>query len=384
MDWIWKLAIGAGLVALLGLGLWSMIGADDDAEYGIFELLGTHEIGTEDWRYGEMVVGGISGLAYAREQGVYYAVSDSRGEQGVPGKVFTLEVEIKRSGIEGVSVRDVLLLDRSSTEPGVQPYGENEIDAEEIAIAPDGTLLVSSERDAENRPWIRRFSADGEWIDAIELPPAFAVRPDHGVRPNLGFEAMTLIEDGTLLVAANEQALVQDGPLASPAQGTPVRLIYIDMERQTPSAIAQYVYVTEPIFAAPDEGEFADNGVTAILDGAAVDTAYDLIVMERAYVAGIGNHVALFGVNLGAATEVGDRDALGPAATYVPVRKTRLLTLSADPRLSNLAVAPDNMEAMVVGPRLRSGEPILLLVSDNNFNPSQRNLFLAFALDDDG
>jgi hypothetical protein len=378
MDWkLWVAA--AGLAAMVGLGLWWLLGGEG-RETVPYELLGSFEIATEAWTYGDMVVGGISGLAFDPVADVYYAISDSRGDQGRPGKLFTLEIEIDAGGIEAVDVRDVLLLDRSVGEPGVQPYGPGEIDAEEVLLGPDGTFLVASERDLNERPWIRRFSADGEWIAGLELPPPCEIGPERGVRSNLGFEAMTLAEDASVLYVANEQALAQDGPLATPQRGSFVRIVRFELQGQTPSAVAQYVYETEPIFTSPEVGGFADNGVSAMLDAAAIDPVYDLIVMERGYVAGVGNHVALFGVSIQDATNVNDRDALGPRSTFVPVRKTRLLTLSADPRRSTIEVIPDNMEAMTLGPRLRDGRRVLLLGSDNNFNPAQRNLFVAFAV----
>ena len=44
-----------------------------------------------------------------------------------------------------------------------------------------------------------------------------------------------------------------------------------------------------------------------------------------------------------------------------------------------VGVLPDNMEAIVLGPRLADGRATLLLASDNNFNETQRNLFAVFA-----
>lgn len=41
-------------------------------------------------------------------------------------------------------------------------------------------------------------------------------------------------------------------------------------------------------------------------------------------------------------------------------------------------VTLDNMEAMSWGPDLPNGNRSLVLVSDNNFNDSQRTLFMAF------
>ena len=49
--------------------------------------------------------------------------------------------------------------------------------------------------------------------------------------------------------------------------------------------------------------------------------------------------------------------------------------------LDTLGIPLDNVEGMTFGPRLRGGKRTLLLVSDNNFAPSQFTQFLLFALD---
>jgi len=376
---VWKLAIGVGLAALLGLGAWWLLGSNGTEAGGSFELVGIYEIGTEEWRYGEMPVGEISGLAYDAAAGSYLAISDNRGDRGAAGKLYTLQIGISADGIDEVAVRDVLLLDASREEPGVQPHAENDIDAEEIVLLGDGSLLVSSERDLEDRPWIRRYSAEGEWIGDVELPPQFEVAEGHGVRRNLGIEAMCLAEDGRTLYAVNEQALVQDGPLADVEEGTLVRLTRFDLATQTPSAVAQYVYRTEPIFAVPVGGGYADNGVTAMVDAAGIDPRFDLLVLERAYVEGTGNDIRLFGVDLSGATDVSGIDALDGVREIARVAKTELLRWSADAAASAVPVPPDNMEAMVLGPKLADGRATLLLASDSNFNETQRNLFAAFA-----
>ncbi|UCF10175.1 MAG: esterase-like activity of phytase family protein [Candidatus Bipolaricaulota bacterium] len=374
---VWKLAIAAGVAVLIGLGVWLLWPTGEDP--GPFEFLGAYDIATDAWQYGEIRVGEISGLAYDGETGAFFAVSDNRGEEGTPGKLYTLAIYVTEDGIGNVAVKDLLLLDRAASEPGVQPYEANEIDAEEVVLAPDGSLIVSSERDLADRPWIRRFSQDGEWIGGYQLPTQFTVAEDHGVRSNLGIEALCLADAGATLFAANEQALAQDGPLADVEEGTRVRILRFETGTQTPSAIAQYVYETERIFAVPADGGYADNGVTAMIDASGIAPEFDLIVMERAYVAGVGNDVKLFGVRLENATDVSGLDSLAASAFVQPVEKTLLLRISALAEHSDVEVAPDNLEAMTVGPRLPDGRRTLLLASDNNFNASQRNLFLAFA-----
>jgi hypothetical protein len=48
--------------------------------------------------------------------------------------------------------------------------------------------------------------------------------------------------------------------------------------------------------------------------------------------------------------------------------------------LRQAGITPDNLEAMTLGPRLASGAPSLLLMSDDNLSASQRNQFLLFEL----
>ena len=66
----------------------------------------------------------------------------------------------------------------------------------------------------------------------------------------------------------------------------------------------------------------------------------------------------------------------------VAVDKRLVLDLDAiltelDPAYPTL----DNVEAMSFGPALQDGRASLVLVSDNNFGPTQRTAFFAFAFD---
>jgi hypothetical protein len=49
--------------------------------------------------------------------------------------------------------------------------------------------------------------------------------------------------------------------------------------------------------------------------------------------------------------------------------------------IASLGVQPDNLEAMSFGPMLPDGRMLLILVSDNNFNPSQVTQFMALAVE---
>jgi hypothetical protein len=97
----------------------------------------------------------------------------------------------------------------------------------------------------------------------------------------------------------------------------------------------------------------------------------NFIAIER----GFGTHTAarLYRVSIGDAEDVLAR----PSLTGAPVRtmrKTALIDLTS-------TVHPlDNVEGITLGPVLPDGRQSLVLVSDDNFSPTQITQFLAFAL----
>lgn len=333
----------------------------------------------------ETTVGGLSGITYDRARAVYYAVSDDRGENQAP-RFYTLRIGLSTAGISGFEIVGVTTLDSDASTPGIQPYERNDSDLEDITLLPDDTLLISSERDRAGRPWIRQFALDGTLLD--ELPMAQKYLPAsqtdasgravqvRGVRPNLGFEPLAWTPDGALYTA-NEEALVQDGPIASLSGGTNVRLLRYDLSGASrPRQTGEWVYQVEPIFAAPvPANQFADNGVTAMAWIRHLLPEYDLLVMERSFSSGVGNDVNIYGVRLAGAQDVSALDALPNPYTGRAVDKTLLANMAA------VGVAADNLEGMTLGPLLPNGRPSLVLVSDDNFSafdPPQVNQFLLF------
>jgi hypothetical protein len=47
----------------------------------------------------------------------------------------------------------------------------------------------------------------------------------------------------------------------------------------------------------------------------------------------------------------------------------------------DLGVDPDNLEGMAWGPTLPDGRALLIVISDNNFNPDQTTQFIALAVE---
>lgn len=366
------------ILALIALGLIAALVLTGSKGTEL-ELIGSYSIPTEEWTFGTMPVGGISGLVYDPAKGIYYGISDDRGDNGVPGRLYTLQITLDRGGIHDVRVCCVTFLDSDADSPGIQPYPPKGIDAEEVLLTPAGTLLISSERDADDHPWIREFALDGVLLREIPVPAEFQPSEGKGVRTNRAIEGMALTPDGRTLYVVNEQALVQDGPTSTVDHGTTVRIVQYDLSGEVPQIVAEYAYITEPVFAPP-QGEYADNGVSAILYAKDLLPQYDLLIVERAYSEGVGNDIKIFGVRLEGADDIKEMSALPFPFSGKAVEKTLLLRISAIERFSDVPIRPDNIEAITLGPQLPNGHHTLILASDNNFNPHQRNLFIAFEL----
>jgi 3',5'-cyclic-nucleotide phosphodiesterase len=356
-------------------------------------FLGSFDPPREDWAFAGVAVGELSGLSLATN-GRYYAIGDDRGENVVPpGVLYEIEIKLDRAGLHSVEVKGVIRLDSDRCTTRVQPYAPGELDGEEVLWTEDG-FIVCSEGDSANAPWIRKFTHAGELVMELPIPEKFLPAYDgdvqvRGVRENLSFEAATITPDGGTLYVVNEQALVQDGDVSTADAGTPVRIIEYDLTGEFPAIVGEYVYVTEPLFVRPAEGGSGDNGVPGVAYVGHITPEIDLIVMERSYVSGTGNHIGLFGVKLD--PYIYDREKVlakeslaDPEAPYtgLTVHKIPLLTLSDDPEQTDVEFDPDNMEAIAVGPQLDNGNYTLILASDNNFNPKyQRNVFAAFEID---
>jgi hypothetical protein len=355
------------------------------ATFGLdLKYLGSFEPPREGWMFEGICVGGISGLTYT-PQGGFFAISDDKGENiDPPGILYKMNINVDSSGIDSVDVVGMLQLKT----PEGRAYQVGSIDGEDVIWTTEG-FVVCSERDQQDNPWIREFSHDGTFLKEIRVPekfmPAFGGGEQiRGVRTNFSFEASAMTPDYGTLYVMNEEALVQDGELASATSGTPVRLIEYDLTGGEPVETAEYVYVTEPMFAAVPEGRSGDNGVPGMIYVGHLTPDFDLIVMERSYVDGAGNQIVLFGVKFGEASNVMNIEGLADPQdqhTVLVLEKTEIIVMSDNQDLTQVDFDPDNMEAISLGPQLANGHYTVIIASDNNFNPKyQRNVFAAFEM----
>lgn len=189
-----------------------------------------------------------------------------------------------------------------------------------------------------------------------------------GLEPGAPF--VDTFDLGGRLYVGTENALEQDGPAAALGIGSPSRITEYDTA--TGCRLAEYVYATDPVADAPvPAGAFASAGLAELL---ALDDEDTLLALERSFSTGVGNDIRLCLVRTEGATDVSGAASL-QGLDYQPAEKNLLLDLAG------LGLAPDNVEGMAFGPDLPDGRKTLVLVSDDNFSPTQTTQFIALALD---
>ena len=166
-----------------------------------------------------------------------------------------------------------------------------------------------------------------------------------------------------------EEAIYEDGPVATTAAGAVARFIHLDRNGKL---LGEVAYPLDAIPAAPGPGKAADNGVSDILS----TDDHHLIAIERAGVQAASGayktYIRLYEVDTAGATDISAIPAL-IGASYTPVNKRLVLDLDK----ADIGYV-DNIEGISWGPKLSNGHQSLILVSDNNFNPDQQTQFLAF------
>ncbi|MFH9004658.1 esterase-like activity of phytase family protein [Streptomyces afghaniensis] len=231
------------------------------------------------------------------------------------------------------------------------------LDSEGLAVARDGTYLISS----ETEPSIRRYSRTGRLLDRLPVPNALRVSPAGRAQPNGTFEGLTLLPGGRTLLASMEYALSGD-------DSTIVRFQTWRRTAHGHFALgAQYAYRTDPGLGVPE--------VQATPDGR-------LLVLERGFTSGVGNTVRLYLADPRGATDTSTIGTLPAHPEARLIRKTLLTDLAACPSLGATAKQPqpnpllDNIEAMTITGQTKNALKVLL-ASDDNENKTQTTRFYA-------
>lgn len=154
------------------------------------------------------------------------------------------------------------------------PGGRVSLDAEGLALSPDGGAYVSD----EYGPLILRFGPDWRLVAALPVPESFLGRrggrldfssaraPRSGRRNNQGIEGLSLSPDGTRLFALTQSGLVQDGGDGHVNRRWPRLLIFqIDPSGQTPPALLAHHVLELPLHPARAGGPPARTAAQSAL-----------------------------------------------------------------------------------------------------------------------
>lgn len=375
----WGLAV-VMLVGLLGCSLPQV-----SAEERLFLNVGLDFLGAYDLPRTEFegtTVGGLSAIAYDRQRDRLYALSDDRSNLA-PARFYTLQLQIGTDdqgaiALQSVDLESVTFLQQESGEL----YPPGSIDPEGLALSPRNSVFISSEGDTDGgiAPFVDEFDLQtGQWKTRLPIPERFVPQEVEGtlqgIRNNRGFESLTL-NPGTMsanplepfrLFTATEAALLQDES-DDPDSPNPLlsRFLHYLIGDTLPTLLAEHMYVLEPLGDTDLE-----NGLTELL---AVDQAGHFLTLERSF--GLtGFSARIFQMVIGGATDTsGVRTYRNGIGGIEPLRKRLVLDLA------ELEIPLDNLEGMTPGPRLPDGSQSLLLVSDDNFNDTQKTQFLLFRL----
>jgi hypothetical protein len=296
-----------------------------------------------------LTVGGLSAIVRTK-QDTYRSLVDNDG--ATSARVFDLQFGVTERGPAPPPGKTPAEVPRSV----LRLVGLNGIDfdGEGLAVTPEGTLLVSSERE----PSIREISAAGKTLRRLPVPQLFKTSKirRRGIRSNQGFETLSLSSDRRTLWTANEGALKQDAPDDAIFGFHPVRLLRYQRRGASYVPAAQLVYVVDPI-----ERRGSGLHVRGLVDLLPLPEG-GFLALEREFVAGIGMEVHLFYVSTQGATDVSRFESLA-GKTFTPVKKVLLYDFTG----SGFLV--DNLEGMTFGPELPGGDRTVVLISDDNFDP---------------
>ena len=323
--------------------------------------------------FGGTVVGGLSSLTYDAARGVYYALSDDQGAgftptSSSPARFYTLSIDVRDGVLDAGDVQ--VLAVTTFRGPDGQPFPAQSLDPEGLTLTPQDTLVLTSEGIATRgiAPFVREFDLSGQQLAELPVPGYFDPTATSGVRQNLGFEAAAVAPDGQQLFVGTENALVQDGPAATTATGSPARILRYHLGHG--GSDREYVYPTDPV-AAPST-IFTVNGLVELLP---LNNEF-LLAMERSFSVGAGNTIRIYRLALPGATDVSGITDIHDVVGLRPARKSLLLQLPSTINGQPL----DNVEGMTLGPTLPDGRQSVLLVSDNNFTAGQASQVLLLAL----
>lgn len=338
-------------------------------------FIGDQNILTGD-KFKETEIGGLSGLIIDKNKNKILAISDDRSIVN-DARFYEFDFKLDEKSFS-VTPHEVVILKNKDG----KSFPKGSIDFEDIGLL-NNDLIITSEGAANREPPINPeiflFTREGKYIKNIPVPEKFNPSIENanksGVRDNLAFEALTISKDEKNIWVGTEEALLQDGQTSGPNQTSIIRLIqYKDLK-----PVKEVGYVLEKVPSITVAGlTFGMTGLSAMLE---IDdsTFYSI---ERSYspLSRI-NTIRLFKFKItDQLTDISGMQSI-KGKTITTVEKELVANLQDFSSVMSLKFQKlDNIEGITFGPKLANGHDTLILVSDNNFNKSQRTQFLAFEI----
>ncbi len=325
--------------------------------------------------FNKVEIGGLSGIVFNKDNNTLYVVSDDQGDKYHP-RLYAFNLKVNDGKVLLLPKKMLVLKDENQN-----PFKVNTLDFEGLTILKNGNFIVSSEGNSDKNPRIptsiKEFNKKGQFIADWPLADKFknGSRPDmiKGTYRNKALESLTITPDKKVVFTVNEQSLIQDGPLVSIEKGGLIRLVRYKRNKNKFVADGEFVY---PLSALPNPSKVSqlkgDNGVADLV----ALNENELLVLERAFIIPpMANVIKIFKVKIEKkSTNVSELHSIKDREITI-LKKELLLNLS-----DIVPVKLDNLEGMCLGPKLKDGKQLLILVSDNNFNKRQRTLFLFFTI----
>ncbi len=220
--------------------------AANNSPYGIKHLSTFYR--TESAEFKEK---GISGISH-KEGDRYIVVNDS------DGSIYEFEITMNENG----KITNCKTISKTKLQDAV--------DLEGIAYDKANKTIWASD---EWHQTIKGYGLDGKLLKDVPVPPIFKE-----TRYLMGFESLTISENGLEMYSANEEALLADGANSSNTNGSLVRIIkYARPSTEGEWTVAaHYPYLTDTIAGA----NFRNVARSGVSDLCALDDGR-LIVLER-------------------------------------------------------------------------------------------------------
>ncbi|MEP9852245.1 esterase-like activity of phytase family protein [Staphylococcus aureus] len=332
-----------------------------------------------DKTYKDTKVGGLSGITYDPSNNQWLLISDDRSEHNA-ARFYEADIDYNNNKFKNINFKDMHTLKQPNGNdyPNKEEYNDDKnntvADPESIRFNPkNNEILYTSEGDRSLglNPFIRKANKQGEYLSEIPITDTIKMNEDPkvGFRNNQAIEGSTFSQNGNSIWTSMEGPLFQDDEKPTTKSGALTRITQYDHEG---SVISEFAYPLDPIPKSPGKGKQADNGVTEIL---AIND-HEFFTLERASVqaedGSFSNYVRIYKIDVNNSTDIQHIESLKQEKVK-PLKKE----LVADLNEENIDKI-DNIEGMTFGKKLPNGNDSLVLISDNNFNKSQKSQVIAF------